>query len=163
VPWARRGDYGERVTDVQVPPATAVARGQRRLLAELAAGAAASAAVGAVLWVRGRRAGRSGVVGFGRQTVAWAVVDAAIVGWGVRGLARSPQDDDGAGRTARRMRLLTAANAGADVGYVALGAALARRPDRRGDGLAVVVQGLFLLWLDARHARRFHRLARRTA
>jgi len=149
------------VTDVRVPLTTAVARGQRRLLGELALGAAVSGAAGAALWVRGRRTAGAGVVGFGRQTVAWAAVDAAIVGWGVRGFARSPQDEPAAGRVARRMRLLTAANAAADVGYVAAGAALARRPDRRGDGLAVVVQGLFLLWLDVRHARRFHALVRR--
>ena len=33
-----------------------------------------------------------------------------------------------------------------------------RFADAQGDGVAVVAQGLFLLWLDAKHARTFQRL-----
>jgi hypothetical protein len=46
-------------------------------------------------------------------------------------------------------------NAGLDVGYVLAGLHLVFRTDRwRGDGLAVAVQGLVLLVLDAGAARR---------
>ena len=50
-----------------------------------------------------------------------------------------------------------------DVGYIAGGIALTRwknpeRPYAAADGAAVIVQGAFLLWLDARHSRTFHAL-----
>lgn len=86
--------------------------------------------------------------GFGRQTAAWGAVDGAIALVGARRQA--------AGRTTPpdRLRRVLLVNAGLDVGYLAAGAWLARRPRWRGDGAAVVVQGAFLLWLDASRARR---------
>lgn len=129
---------------------------ERRLLTELGAGAAVSAAAGLVLWSAGRRSQRGAVTAFGRQTVGWAAVDAAIVVRGVRGLAHPPGDAQETRGRLRRLRNLLALNAGLDVGYVAGGLALARGTSRRGDGLAIVVQGLFLLWLDTRHIKRFH-------
>jgi hypothetical protein len=45
-------------------------------------------------------------------------------------------------------------NAGLDVGYLAAGARLVRGDRWRGDGLAVLVQGAFLLVLDSVAARR---------
>ena len=86
--------------------------------------------------------------GFGRQTAAWGAVDGAIALVGARRQA--------AGRTtgAARLRRVLLVNAWLDVGYVAAGAVLARRPRWRGDGAAVVVQGAFLLWLDATAAWR---------
>ena len=85
--------------------------------------------------------------GFGRQTAAWGLVDVAIALVGARRHA--------AGRTTppARLRRVLLVNAGLDVGYVAGGAALLRTR-WRGDGAAVVVQGAFLLWLDATAARR---------
>ncbi|MEW6226412.1 MAG: hypothetical protein AB1627_17465 [Chloroflexota bacterium] len=61
-----------------------------------------------------------------------------------------------AGRTTdpARLRRVLLVNAWLDVGYVATGAWLAGRTRRRGDGAAVLVQGAFLLWLDATAARR---------
>ena len=53
------------------------------------------------------------------------------------------------------MALLTGANALLDVGYVFAGVSLAARPRRRGDGVAVAVQGLFLLYLDTRYCLEF--------
>jgi hypothetical protein len=58
------------------------------------------------------------------------------------------------------MAALTSGNAVLEVGYVASGVRLMREPARRGDGLGIVVQSAFLLWLDARHAVRFAALAR---
>jgi hypothetical protein len=133
---------------------------ERRLLAELGVGAALSAAAGSAAWVLGRRSGREGLAAFGRQSLGWAAVDAVIVVRGRRGLTRPAGDADQARAKGRRMRTLTALNAGLDLGYIAGGAALARGTRRRGDGLAIVVQGLFLLWLDTRHAQRFHALVR---
>jgi len=137
-----------------------VRRAQWRLLAELAAGAAVSTGVGMATWRAGRQGDNGFLKAFGRQTVAWAVVDAGVVAFGVSRRGPAPDDADSARALARRMRLLTAANAVADVGFAAGGLALARRrPARRGEGAAIVLQGLFLLWLDARHAKRFHALS----
>ena len=86
--------------------------------------------------------------GFGRQTAAWGAVDGAIA---LVGALRSA-----AGRTtgAGRLRRVLLVNAWLDVGYLAAGAWLTRRTRWRGDGVAVLVQGAFLLWLDASSARR---------
>ncbi|MCW2583315.1 MAG: hypothetical protein JWQ53_2105 [Klenkia sp.] len=48
-----------------------------------------------------------------------------------------------------RLRKVLLVNAGLDVGHLALGAGLMGTTRRRGDGAAVVVQGAFLLALDA--------------
>lgn len=140
----------------------AVSSQEKGLLGELAIGAGLSAAVGGVLWLWGRRTGRDTAAAFGRQTVGWAAIDAGIATVGRRMAGRKPAHDVAkATRKARRMRSVTAVNAALDVGYVVTGAVLTRNPKRRGDGLAVLLQGAFLLWLDARHARGFHRLLRR--
>jgi hypothetical protein len=107
---------------------------------------------------------RAGLTGVARQFVGWGAIDAAIVGWGYRGLRRAlragPTDDELVRRGVRLGRI-TAANALLDVGYVACGLALARRPGRwRGDGVGIVVQGLALLWLDVRHSAAAWRGAR---
>ena len=140
----------------------AVRAAQWRLLTELAAGAAVSTGAGVAAWRAGRRIDSAFLKSFGRQTLVWAAVDAGVVAVGVSRRGPAPADPESARALARRMRLVTGANAVADVGYAAGGVALARRwPARRGDGLAVVVQSLFLLWLNARHARGFHAMARR--
>lgn len=138
----------------------AVSRQEHSLLSELAAGAGVTAVVGTASWVLGRRSGRDGVASFGRQSLAWAAVDMAIVAGGRRSPGRPPVAADRARRRASRLRTLTLVNAVLDVGYVVGGAALARHDRRRGDGLAIVVQGLFLLWLDGRHTRWFDALTR---
>ena len=86
--------------------------------------------------------------GFGRQTAAWGLVDGGIALVGARRQA--------AGRTTppARLRRVLLVNAGLDVGYVGVGAWLLRSSRWRGDGAAVLVQGAFLLWLDASRARR---------
>ena len=86
--------------------------------------------------------------GFGRQTAAWGLVDGAIALVGARRQA--------AGRTTdlRRLRRVLQVNAVLDVGYLGSGAWLARQPGWRGDAAAVLLQGAFLLWLDATAARR---------
>ena len=93
--------------------------------------------------------------GFGRQTAAWGLVDGVIALVGARRQA--------AGRTtpSDRLRRVLLVNAGLDVGYVATGAALLRRPRWRGDGAAVLVQGAFLLCLDGTYARRLRTVGRR--
>jgi hypothetical protein len=104
--------------------------------------AVASVVVGAALSVDPRTRG------FGRQTAAWGAVDAAIALVGARRQA--------AGRTTApaRLRRVLLVNAGLDVAYLGSGAWLVRQPGWGGDGAAVLVQGAFLLWLDASAARR---------
>lgn len=115
---------------------------EQQLTRTLARWAAGSIALGAALSVP------AGTRGFGRQTAAWGAVDGAIAWWGARNRAgRGPTD-------ARRLRRVLLVNAGLDVGYVATGAWLVRDGRWRGDGLAVLVQGGFLLWLDTAAAAR---------
>lgn len=109
---------------------------EERLTQVLGGWAAASVLAGAVLALDPRS--RS----FGRQTAAWGAVDGAIAYAGVRGRRRR-------GPTAvRRLQRVLLLNAALDVGYVAVGARLARGGRWRGDGAAVLVQGAFLLVLD---------------
>ena len=86
--------------------------------------------------------------GFGRQTAAWGAVDGAIALVGARRLARGRTTDPA------RLRRMLLVNAGLDVGYLAAGLWLSRRSRWRGDGLAVLVQGAFLLVLDGTAAAR---------
>jgi hypothetical protein len=96
---------------------------------------------GAALWAFGRddTARR-----FGRQTLAWGIVNAVIVAVS----STRPEPDP------RRLKTTLWANSVLDAGYVGVGLWLRRNPDRRGDGTAVVVQGLFLLAIDSHFAYR---------
>ena len=109
----------------------------------LGAWGAASVVVGAALSASPRTRA------FGRQTAAWGAVDGLIALVGARRrAARGPTDP-------ARLRRVLLVNAGLDVGYVLAGLHLVFRTRRwRGDGLAVAVQGLALLVLDAGAARR---------
>ena len=108
----------------------------------LACWAAGSALVGGVLGTipATRR--------FGRQTFAWGVVDGAIAYAGIRKRASAGPTDT------RRLRRILLLNAGADVGYLVAAVALLRRSRWRGDALAVLLQGGFLLALDGGFAYR---------
>jgi hypothetical protein len=130
-----------------VPPA------EQRLLLGLAAWATWSTGVGAALWRVGRRDGERALGDAGRMTLAWGLADAAVVGWGAWRGRRAGTAEPVA--RARRMAAVTGANAVLDVAYVVAGAALATRPRRRGDGVAVAVQGGFLLYLDTRYCLEF--------
>ena len=99
---------------------------------------AVSVISGAALWAGGRNAPARR---FGRQTFAWGVINAGIAAWtSSRPMPATP-----------RLRRVLLANAVADVGYLAVGAALYRK-GLRPDGAAVMVQGGFLLALDTHFA-----------
>lgn len=115
-----------------------MAASPRDLLTTLGAWSAVSIAGGAVLWAKG---GTRNQRNFGRQTLAWGLVDALIAGWGA---THPPADID-------RLRKILLVNCAADVGYLALGA-YTYRSGRHGDGSAILVQGAFLLALDSHFA-----------
>ncbi len=138
---------------IQSPPAADAPPAELRLLMSLAAWSVWSTGVGAALWRVGRRDGERALGDAGRTTVAWGLADAAVVGWGAWRGRRETGADPVA--RARRMALVTGANALLDVGYVAAGVRLAAGRRRRGDGVAVAVQGLFLLYLDTRYCLEF--------
>lgn len=108
---------------------------EQRLTRTLGAWAAGSVVAGALL--------RRRAPGFARQTAAWGAVDGAIAAYG----ALTPPTDP------VRLRKVLLVNAALDVGYLAAGAWLVRDGRWRGDGLAVLVQGAFLLWLDTTAAK----------
>lgn len=105
----------------------------------LATWSAASVAGGAALWAFGRD---DTVRRFGRQTLAWGAVDGVIVAVS----SALPEPDP------RRLRRTLWANSLLDAAYVGVGLWLRRHPQRRADGTAVIVQGLFLLALDSHFA-----------
>lgn len=113
--------------------------GHRGLLTALGAWSAGSIVGGATIWATGN----SPVVrSFGRQTLAWGLVDAAIAGFGATRPAPDPA----------RLRRVLLGNCVADCGYLALGAYGYRQDRWRGDGAAILVQGAFLLALDSHFA-----------
>ena len=113
-----------------------VDRVEERLTRALGAWAAASVLAGAALYPRSR--------GFGRQTAMWGAVDGVIATVGRRRRGRvSPE----------RLRRVLLVNAGLDVGDLAAGGWLVRDGRWRDDGVAVLVQGGFLLALDGLAAR----------
>jgi hypothetical protein len=97
---------------------------------------------------------------FGLQTAGWGVVDVAIAvageRWQDRRMRKLPDPHSAAAQDVERVKLrrILLVNVAADVGYVALGLALARdaRPRVAGSGVAVVIQGAFLLVHDSIHA-----------
>jgi hypothetical protein len=114
--------------------------------------AVASVAVGgAVLaWYRLRRSPSAFAQHFGIQSLAWGIVNLAIVWWASRGLTE--RDVRGAVALDRVLWL----NIGLDVGYAMVGATLVvcgwrlgRKLGLVGAGAAIIVQGVVLAALDA--------------
>jgi hypothetical protein len=144
---------------------------ERQLSTLLGVWAAGSVIKGGAIALMGSRTGRKQWVRFGRQTAMWGAVDGLIAGAGAISRSRrgrlTAEEVDG---EARKLRKLLLINAAADVLYIAAGAHIAvhAKPGRadppkpeqtslrlgRGDGLAILIQGAFLLALDATYARR---------
>ena len=137
----------------------------------LAVWAAGSVIKGTAIALLGKRMGRKQWVRFGRQTAMWGAVDALIAGAGA--LSRSRRGEltqDQVEFEATKLRVMLVLNAAADIVYIAGGAHIAFHakparvdpptPERtslrmgRGDGIAIVIQGAFLLALDATYARK---------
>ncbi len=132
-----------------------VAATEERLLAVLGSWAVWSAGVGLVLWRLGRQERAPALRAAGRTSVLWGLADGVVVAWGVRARRRRRGAGPPPGDHARRMAVLTGANALADVGYVTVGVRLAASSRRRGAGIATAVQGAFLLYLDTRYCLEF--------
>ena len=135
--------------------------------------------VGSALWVAGGRSGHREMLRFGRQTALWGATDAVIALAGIRDRRRRGELSDAEVHAkARRLRTLLLVNAAADVVYVAggvrvlsrtIGGASTSQDDSSaghgrtylgmgaGDGLAIVIQGGFLLALDTVYALRVRR------
>lgn len=136
---------------------------ERQITTLLSIWAAGSVIKGGAIALMGKRTGRRQWLTFGRQTAMWGAVDALIAGAGA--LSRSRRGEltqEQVDAEARKLRNLLLINAAADVVYIAGGAHIAYHAGRegtsfrmtRGDGLAIVIQGAFLLALDATYAKR---------
>ena len=136
---------------------------EREITALLSVWAAGSLIKGGVIALLGKRTGHRQWMTFGRQTAMWGAVDALIAGAGT--LSRSRRGEltqEGVDAEARKLRTLLLINAAADVAYIAGGAHIAVRAGSsgtslrmtRGDGLAILIQGAFLLALDTTYARK---------
>jgi hypothetical protein len=93
----------------------------------------------------------------------WGAVDALIAGAGALSRSRRGElTDDEVEFERVKLRTMLLLNAAADVVYIAGGAHIAYHAGTsgtsfrmtRGDGLAIVIQGAFLLALDATYAKR---------
>ena len=139
---------------------------EREITTVLTVWAAGSVIKGTAIALIGKRTGRKQWMRFGRQTAMWGAVDALIAGAGA--LSRSRRGEltqEQVDAEARKLRTLLLINAAADVVYIAGGAHIAFHakpgpPEKtsfrmgRGDGLAILIQGAFLLALDATYARK---------
>jgi hypothetical protein len=136
---------------------------ERQITTLLSIWAAGSVIKGGAIALMGKRTGLRQWLTFGRQTAMWGAVDALIAGAGA--LSRSRRGEltqEQVDAEARKLRNLLLINAAADVVYIAGGAHIAYHAGRegtsfrmtRGDGLAIVIQGAFLLALDATYAKR---------
>ena len=151
---------------------------ERQLSTLLGVWAAGSVIKGGIIALIGHRTGRKQWMRFGRQNAMWGAVDGVIAGAGVLGRSRrgelTPEQVE---FEATKLRVMLLLNAAADVIYIAGGAHIAyhAKPARpggpaepsltgspevtsfkmgRGDGVAIVIQGAFLLGLDLTFARR---------
>jgi len=139
---------------------------EREITTLLTVWAAGSVIKGTAIALIGKRTGRKQWVRFGRQTAMWGAVDALIAGAGALSRSRrSELTQEEVDAEARKLRTLLLINAAADVVYIAGGAHIAFHakpgpPEKtsfrmgRGDGLAILIQGAFLLALDATYARK---------
>ena len=147
---------------------------ERQISTLLGAWAVGSVIKGSAIALLGRRTGRQQWVRFGRQTAMWGAIDGLIAGAGTISRSRRGELSDEEVQTQRRrLQLMLIANAAADVLYIAGGAHVAFHakparvdlggqviPERtsfrmgRGDGVAIIIQGAFLLALDATYARK---------
>lgn len=101
---------------------------------------------------------------FGIQALSWGAIDAALAFAGRRGAERKAEqlasqqiDAATAQHAAKQFQRVLLVNAGLDVLYILSGLFTARRfrerADRRGLGVGIAVQGLFLLIFDTLLAR----------
>ncbi len=136
---------------------------ERTLTTALVAWSAASVVVGTSMALAGHWAKRAQLNKFGRQNVAWGVVDAGIAGVGVLSRRRrGPLSQAEVVNKARSLRNLLLINSAADVAYIAGGLTIAVKGRHggatlrmgAGDGVAIAMQGAFLLVLDLSQARR---------
>ena len=96
---------------------------------------------------------------FGLQALLWGAIDAALAVFGLTGANKKEEryalgelDSTDEQKDARSFYRILLINTGLDVGYITLGAWLLlrfkARPDRRGMGLGILIQGLWLFLFD---------------
>ncbi len=134
---------------------------EKTLTTSLVNWSVASVVIGTSIALTGHKFGHTHLASFGRQTAAWGAVDAAIAGAGYASQRRrGALSGEATYKQMRKLRKILLINAVADVGYIAGGIEIVKRHRKGksslrmgpGDGIAVVVQGVFLLVLDVSQA-----------
>ena len=96
---------------------------------------------------------------FGIQSLLWGTIDAALALFGLNGANKKEEryalgelNETETQKDTRTFYRILLINFGFDAGYIALGAWLTQhfstRPDRRGMGLGILIQGLWLFLFD---------------
>ena len=96
---------------------------------------------------------------FGLQSLLWGAIDAALALFGLLGASKKEDryllgelDSTEIQKDTRNFYRIILINFGLDIGYIALGIWLMNhfnaRPDRRGMGLGILIQGLWLFLFD---------------
>ncbi|MBK8022404.1 MAG: hypothetical protein IPK19_13505 [Chloroflexi bacterium] len=141
---------------------------QRAVSRRLAKWAGISTALGLIMLLR-----RGFWRGVGGQFVGWAAVNLGIAVFGFltsdhrRQQLNDPRAPAVLNKETRNLRRLLWINAGLDVLYMIGGGWLARRrassPSRRGMGVGIILQGLFLFVFDVFHAQAVQPMKKATA
>lgn len=152
-------------SSIPTPPNYDFYAHQQQMSAVLLGWGIGSMVTGALWWWR---QGHSVHRAMGMQFLVWGAVDAALAGFGLRNAAKESRDyqaghltDSEVDKKARFLRRVLWFNYGLDNLYIIWGGCWMNsdKPERRGAGIGILLQGVFLWVFDFIYAQGVRRLA----